>query len=90
MIRSLLLGLAFLILIVIGLVWMGVVNLNTKQDGQGVEVQVKPVEVGTTTRTVPVPVIGTEQKEVRVPSIRAGGGEDTNQAQSNQVQTNAQ
>jgi hypothetical protein len=58
--RTILLVLALVVLIAIGLVWMGVINLQPTADG-GVRATVNPVEMTTETRTVnvQVPVVRT-------------------------------
>ena len=75
MLRTLLLLIALLILIVIGLVALGVINLNTSGDG-GVTIQTRDVEVGTTEKNVQLPVVRLENRKVEVPSV---GVEDGNQ-----------
>ena len=62
MLRAVLMIVALLILLVIGAVWLGLVNLNQTQNAQApkFEVKVNPVEVGTTTKNV----------QIEVPSVR--------------------
>ena len=76
MLRTLLILLALIILIGIGLVAMGVINLNRSSDG-GVTIQTRDVEVGTTPANVQVPVVRMENREVQVPSV---GVQDNQQA----------
>lgn len=81
MLRKLLLLIALLVVIAIGLVWSGIVDLNRTGDPKApIEVRVNPVEVGTTNSTVAVPVVRTEQRQVQTPTIRVDSG---NQAQGN-------
>jgi hypothetical protein len=75
MLRTLLLLIALLILIVIGLVALGVINLNTSGNG-GVTIQTRDVEVGTTEKNVQLPVVRLENRKVEMPSV---GVEDGNQ-----------
>jgi hypothetical protein len=86
MLRKLLLVIAFLILVAIGLVWAGIVDLNWSGNrDEPVEVRINPVEVGTTNTTVPVPVVGTEQRQVQTPTLRVddGSGQPQPQPQGN-------
>ena len=80
MLRTLLLLIALVVLIVIGLVWSGMINLNRGSDG-GVTIETRDVEVGTTPANVQVPAVRMENRQVELPSVRL---EDSNQ------QTNAQ
>lgn len=75
MLRTLLLLIALIVLICIGLVATGVINLNRSSDG-GVTIETKDVEVGTTEANVQLPVVRMENRKVEVPSV---GVEDTNQ-----------
>lgn len=70
MLRAILILVALLILLAIGAVWLGLVDLNQTQQAQApaFEVKVNPVEVGTTTKNV----------QVEVPSVKVGG-EQANQ-----------
>ena len=77
MLRTLLLLIALLILIGIGLVALGVVNLSGSTD-KGVTIQTRDLEVGTTTANVQVPVLKTERREVRVPSIGVENDQQAN------------
>jgi hypothetical protein len=76
MLRTLLILLALIILIGIGLVATGVINLNRGSDG-AVTIQTRDVEVGTTPANVQVPVVRMENREVQVPSV---GVQDNQQA----------
>ena len=82
MLRTLLLLIALLVLIGIGLVATGYINLNRGTDGT-VSIQTTDVEVGTTTTNVQVPVVRMETRQVEVPSVGLENGQ-TN------VVTNAQ
>ena len=81
MLRAVLMIVALLILLVIGAVWLGLVNLNQTQNAQApkFEVQVNTPQVGTTTANVQVPVVKTETRQVEVPSVTVGTGEPANQ-----------
>jgi cytochrome oxidase Cu insertion factor (SCO1/SenC/PrrC family) len=69
MLRAVLLIVALLILLVIGAVWLGLIDLNQTQNAQApkFEVKVNPVTVGTT------------NVSVEVPRVEVGGGEQANQ-----------
>ena len=71
MLRAVLMLVALLILLAIGAVWLGLVDLNQTQQAQApaFEVKVNPVNVGTTTTNV----------QVEVPSVSVGGNEQSNQ-----------
>ncbi|HEX8467825.1 MAG TPA: hypothetical protein VF620_08480 [Allosphingosinicella sp.] len=71
MLRAVLLLVALVILLVIGAVWLGLLDLNQTQNAQAprFEVKVNPVEVGTTTKNV----------QVEVPRVSVGGSEQGNQ-----------
>ena len=71
MLRAILLIVALIVLLVIGAVWLGLVDLNQTQNAQApkFEVKVNPVEVGTTTKNV----------QFEVPSVSVGGNEQSNQ-----------
>ncbi|HLL32199.1 MAG TPA: hypothetical protein VK403_14520 [Allosphingosinicella sp.] len=82
MLRAVLLIVALLILLVIGAVWLGLLDLNQTQNAQAprFEVKVNPVTVGTTTANVQTPTVGMETRQVEVPSVSVGGGgEQANQ-----------
>ena len=68
MLRTLLLLVAFVVVIGIALVAFGVVSLNRGSDGT-VTLETRDVEVGTTTTNVSVPVVRTEERQVEVPRI---------------------
>jgi preprotein translocase subunit SecF len=69
--RTLLLLVALLIIIGIVLVMTGVVNLS--RDGNGtISVTTENVSIGTTRANVTVPVVGTETRQVDVPSVTVG------------------
>ena len=67
MLRTLLLVVVLVILIAIGLVSLGVVNL--RQTGNGVTVETKDLDLGTTTTHVQVPVVRMENRQVEVPAV---------------------
>ncbi|HEX8222329.1 MAG TPA: hypothetical protein VF605_00775 [Allosphingosinicella sp.] len=71
MLRAVLMLVALLILLAIGAVWLGLVDLNQTKQAQApaFEVKVNPVNVGTTTTNV----------QVEVPSVSVGGNEQANQ-----------
>lgn len=71
MLRTLLLFIALLIVIGIALVGFGVINL--RQDADGVAIETRDVEVGTTTTNVQLPVVRIENRQVEVPSIGVEG-----------------
>ena len=75
MLRMLLLLIALLVLIGIGLVALGVVNLSPRTDG-GMTIETRDVEVGTTEANVQMPVVRMENRKVEVPSL---GVEEANQ-----------
>ena len=66
MLRALLLLVALVILLVIGAVWLNLIDLNQTQNAQApkFEVKLNPVEVGTTTKNV----------QVEVPRVQVGDG----------------
>ncbi|HEX8124910.1 MAG TPA: hypothetical protein VF548_04945 [Allosphingosinicella sp.] len=70
MLRAILLIVALLILLVIGAVWLNLIDLNQTQNAQApkFEVKLNPVEVGTTTKNV----------QVEVPRVSVGGSEQGN------------
>ena len=76
MLRTLLLLIVLVILIAIALVATGVVNL--RQDGNGVSVETKDVEVGTTVTNVQVPVVRMENRQVEVPILQVEQGNEAN------------
>ncbi|MET1111350.1 MAG: hypothetical protein ABWX67_07490 [Allosphingosinicella sp.] len=66
MLRAVLLLVALIILLGIGAVWLGLVDLNQTQNAQApkFEVKVNPVTVGTTTTNV----------QLEVPRVQVGDG----------------
>ena len=72
MLRTLLLLIALLVLIGIGLVAAGVINLNRSSDG-GVTIETRDVEVGTTETNVALPVVRMENRKVEMPSVGVEG-----------------
>ncbi len=76
MLRTLLLLIVLVILIAIALVATGVVNL--RQDGNGVSVETKDVEVGTTVTNVQVPVVRMENRQVEVPVLQVEQANEAN------------
>ena len=71
MLRALLLIVALVILLAIGAVGLGLLDLNQTQNAQApkFEVKVNPVTVGTTTTNV----------QLEVPRLEVGGNEQANQ-----------
>ncbi|HET9640506.1 MAG TPA: hypothetical protein VFP12_15005 [Allosphingosinicella sp.] len=71
MLRAVLLLVALIVLLVIGAVWLGLLDLNQTQNAQApkFEVKVNPVTVGTTTTNV----------QIEVPRVEVGGNEQANQ-----------
>jgi hypothetical protein len=67
MLRIFLLLIVLLIVIGIGLVALGVVNLREHPDG--VAIETRDVDVGTTTTNVQLPVVRMEDRQVEVPSV---------------------
>jgi hypothetical protein len=80
MLRAVLMLIALLILLVIGAVWLGLIDLNQTQQAQApkFEVKVNPVNVGTTTTNVQAPSVEMKTRQVDVPTVSVGGGETTN------------
>jgi hypothetical protein len=76
MLRTLLLLIVLVILIGIALVATGVVNL--RQDGNGVSLETKDLEVGTTVTNVQVPVVRMENRQVEVPTVQVQQGNEAN------------
>jgi len=76
MLRTLLLLIVLVILIGIALVATGVVNL--RQDGNGVSLETKDLEVGTTVTNVQVPVVRMENRQVEVPTLQVEQGSEAN------------
>ena len=81
MLRAVLILVALLILLAIGAVWLGLIDLNQTQQAQApkFEVKVNPVTVGTTTANVQAPSVEMKTRQVEVPSVTVGGGEQANQ-----------
>ena len=75
MLRTLLILIALIVLIVIGLVATGYLNLQREPDG-GMTLRTRDVEMGTGTANVQVPVIRMENRQVAVPEV---GLEDENE-----------
>jgi hypothetical protein len=71
MLRAVLLLVALIVLLVIGAVWLGLLDLNQTQNAQApkFEVKVNPVTVGTTTTNV----------QIEVPRVEVGGNVQANQ-----------
>jgi len=67
MLRTLLLLIALLIVLGIALVAFGVVNLRQHEDG--VAIETRDVEVGTTVTNVQLPVVRMEDRQVEVPRV---------------------
>ena len=74
MLRTLLLLIAFVVVIAMALIWTGYINLNRHSDGT-VSIDAKSVEVGTTTTNVQVPVVRTETRQVEVPNVAVTNGQ---------------
>ena len=66
--RTILLLIAFVVVIVMALVWTGYINLN-RHDNGSVSIDAKSVEVGTTSTNVQVPVVKMETRQVETPSV---------------------
>lgn len=76
MLRTLFLLIALVILIAVALVWTGVVSL--RQDGNGVSVETRDIEVRSDAVNITVPVIATENRQVTVPSVGLSDDEPAN------------
>ena len=72
MLRTLLLLIVLALVIFIALVMTGFVNL--RQDGSGVSLQTKDIEVGTTPTNVQLPTVTIENRQVEVPSVTLSDG----------------
>lgn len=70
--RTLFLVIVLIILIAIGLVMTGVVNL--RQEGNSVSLETKDIEVGTTPTNVQVPAVRIENRQVELPSVTVSDG----------------
>ena len=77
MLRTLLLLIALLVLIVIGLIATGYLNLNRGTDGS-LSITTSDVKVGTTTTNVQVPAVRMEDRKVEVPSITVENDDQAN------------
>ena len=82
MLRTIFLLLAVIVLIVIGLVATGFINLNREADGS-LDVSTSDVKVGTATTNVQLPVVRMEERQVEAPSLVIEGGDNGNEAQAN-------
>ena len=80
MLRTIFLLIALLVLIAIGLVATGLINLNREGDGT-LSVTTSDVKVRTTTTEVELPAVRMEDRKVEVPSvvIEGDGQEQANQ-----------
>ena len=78
MLRAILMIVALLILVAIGAVWLGLVDLNQTQNAQApkFEVKVNPVTVGTTTANIQTPTVEMKTKQVDIPSIHVRDGNE--------------
>lgn len=76
--RTILLLIAFVIVIVMALIWTGYINLN-RHDNGSVSIDAKSVEVGTTSTNVQVPVVKMETRQVEVPSVAVTNGQSNAQ-----------
>ena len=83
MLRTLLILIALVVLIVIGLVATGYLNLQREPDG-GMTLRTRDVEVGTGTANVQVPVVRMEDRQVSVPQV--GLGDEDPQANAQNAQ----
>ncbi|MGZ8337550.1 MAG: hypothetical protein ACXWU1_12895 [Allosphingosinicella sp.] len=79
MLRTLLLFIVLLIVLVIALVGFGVINL--RQDSDGVAIETRDVEFGTTPADVEVPVVRMENRTLEVPNIEVNDGNQAVNAQ---------
>ena len=68
MLRTLLLFIALLIVLGIGLVALGVINLNRGSDGS-LSIETQDVKVGTSPTNVQLPVVRMENRQLEVPSV---------------------
>ncbi|MFL6845604.1 MAG: hypothetical protein ACJ8ER_12070 [Allosphingosinicella sp.] len=75
MLRALLMIVALIIILLIGAVWLGLIDLSQTQNAQApkFEVKMNPPEVGTTTANVQVPVVKTETRQIEVPNVTVNG-----------------
>ncbi|HTU12952.1 MAG TPA: hypothetical protein VMG08_18830 [Allosphingosinicella sp.] len=77
MLRTLLLVVALVVIVGIVLVATGVVHLNRDANGN-VTVTANPVTVGTENRTVQVPVVRMEERQVQTPTVTVGNAQAAN------------
>ena len=89
MLRTLLLLIALLVLIAIGLVALGIINLSPSGQG-GVTIETRDVEVGTTEANVQMPVVRLENRKVEVPSLGVENAQAPNTGAENVQQVNTQ
>ncbi|TMJ16382.1 MAG: hypothetical protein E6G94_04460 [Alphaproteobacteria bacterium] len=85
MLRALLLLIAVAILVVIGLVWLNVIDVSQYREAKaptvvagqapGYDVKVNPIQVGTTTTNVSVPTVEMQTKQVEVPAVTVGNSQ---------------
>jgi hypothetical protein len=78
MVRTVLLLIALLVLIAIGLIWAGVINLNRNANGS-VSIETRDVSVGTAPANVQVPVVKMETRQVSVPNVAVTNGQGNGQ-----------
>ena len=78
MVRTVLLLVALLVLIAIGLIWAGVINLNRNANGS-VSIETRDVSVGTAPANVQVPVVKMETRQVNVPNVAVTNGQGNGQ-----------
>ncbi len=81
MLRTLLLLIVLVIVIAIALVMTGAINL--RQQGTGIQVETRDIEVGTTPANVQLPTIRIENREVGIPSITVTDGNNQAPAEAN-------
>jgi hypothetical protein len=85
MLRALLLLIAVAILVVIGLVWLNVIDVSQYREAKAptvvagqvpaYDVKVNPINVGTTTTNVSVPTVEMQTKQVEVPAVTVGNSQ---------------
>ena len=83
--RAILMLLAVAVLVALALVWTGVIDVNQTREARApavtagqtpaYDVSVNPIEVGTTTTNVQVPVVEMETRQVEVPSVSTGNAQ---------------
>jgi hypothetical protein len=76
MLRAILLILALAIVVAIGAVALGLVEVSQTQPGQApkVGVKVNDVDVGTAPANVQVPTVGTTTRQVEIPTVTIDKG----------------